>query len=92
MSYLELAKRIRAGIEPTMTAEPADGDIIAVLIDSTLLAAEIWLSFRDDFNPQDGKAVFYAHELPLLRNKTPEQLREIHKVKLAFGRGTRVSQ
>jgi hypothetical protein len=56
-----------------------------VEIASEVLGADIWLAFRDDFNPGDGKAVFYAHELPMLRTKTPEQLREIHKVKLAFG-------
>ena len=68
------------------------GEIIAVEIASEVLGAEIWLSFRNDFNPQDGKAVFYAHELPLLKDKTSEQLREIHRVKLAFGAGSRLRQ
>jgi hypothetical protein len=68
------------------------GEVVAVLIASQILGAEIWLSFRDDFNPQDGNAVFYAHELPLLKDKTPEQLHEIHKVKLTFGAGSTVRQ
>jgi len=68
------------------------GEIVAVEIDSTILGADIWLSFRDDFDPQDGKAVFYAHELPMLKTKTVNELCTIHKVKLAFGRGSRVRQ
>jgi len=68
------------------------GEIIAVEIASEVLGAEIWLSFRNDFNPQDGKAVFYAHELPLLKDKTSEQLREIHRVKWACGAGSRLRQ
>lgn len=68
------------------------GEIVAVLIASTVLAADIWLSFRDDFNPQDGKAVFYGHELAMLKTKTPEELRAIHRVKLTFGAGAKVRQ
>jgi len=69
-----------------------EGEIIAVEICSTILQAHIWFAFDDDFNPDDGQAVFYAHELPFLRGKKPEQLREILKVKLAFGPGSRVRQ
>jgi hypothetical protein len=68
------------------------GEIVAVEITSEVLGADIWLAFRDDFNAGDGKAIFYAHELPLLRTKTPEQLRTIHKTKLAFGPGSKVRQ
>jgi hypothetical protein len=74
-------------------ADPTEGEIIAVEIDSTVLAACIWLAFREDFDPQDGKAVFYAHELEFLKNKTPEQLQKIHALKLgAKGLGTKVRQ
>jgi hypothetical protein len=69
-----------------------DGEIIAVEICSRLLETHVWLAFDDSFNPNDAKAVFYAHELPFLKDKTPEQLREIHKVKVAFGPGSRVRQ
>ena len=68
------------------------GEIVAVEIASEVLGADIWLAFRDDFNVGDGKAVFYADELPVLKYKTREQLRAIHKTKLAFGAGSRVRQ
>jgi len=71
-----------------------DGRIVAVLIDSEVLQAEIWFALIDDWIPDEGdsRAVFYAHELPMLKTKTPQQLREIHKVKLAFGAGSRLRQ
>ena len=69
-----------------------NGEIVAVLICSKVLQAHIWLAFEDDFDPQDGQAVFYPVELPMLREKTPEQLREIHRVKLAGRPGARVRE
>jgi hypothetical protein len=69
-----------------------EGRIIAVEICSNVLQAHIWLAFDDSFNPGDGQAVFYADELPFLATKDAETLREIHKVKLAFGPGSRVRQ
>jgi hypothetical protein len=79
--------------EQTASADPTAGEIIAVEIDSTVLGACIWLAFDDDFDPKDGQAVFYAHELEFLKNKTPEQLRKIHALKLgAKGLGTKVRQ
>jgi hypothetical protein len=74
----------------TISCDVDAGEIVAVEIASEVLSADVWLAFRDAFNPGDDKAVFYAHELPLLKEKTLEQLREIHKVKLAFGAGSRV--
>jgi hypothetical protein len=65
----------------TLSCDIEAGEIVAVEIASEVLGADIWLSFRDDFNPGDGKATFYAHELPMLRTKTAAELREIHKVK-----------
>jgi hypothetical protein len=38
------------------------------------------------FETKDGLAIYYPEELPELRDKTPEDLREIHKVKMAFPR------
>ena len=69
-----------------------DGQYVAVLICSKVLESHIWLAFDDDFNPADSQAVLYAHELPFLSGKTAEQLREILKVQLAFGPGSRVRQ
>jgi len=76
----------------TLTCDIEAGEIVAVKIASTVLSADIWLAFSDDFKPGEGEplAVFYADEIPILDEKTPEQLREIHKAKLAFGPGARV--
>ena len=90
MSYLELAKKIQAEIKvPTATdvpTDPTEGDIIAVLIFSHVLEAEIWFALRDDFQrePGDNRAVFHASELPFLRTKTPEQLHATHTVKMTM--------
>ena len=71
-----------------------EGLIIAVKIASEVLGADIWLSFRDDFKPDDREplVVFYADEIPILIQKTPEELREIRKLKVAFGPGSRVTK
>jgi hypothetical protein len=70
-----------------------NAEIVAVLICSKILESHMWLSFSDDFNPADGLAVFYAHELEFLKAKTPEQLRKIHALKVgASGLGSKVRQ
>ncbi|MBI4490401.1 MAG: hypothetical protein HY694_15065 [Deltaproteobacteria bacterium] len=61
-----------------------DKTILGVKICSHILEDEIWLILDRAFIPTDGLACYYAEEIPLLRDKTPEELREIHKVKLAF--------
>jgi hypothetical protein len=63
----------------------------AVKICSTFLEDHLWLLIDRSFEPKDGLAVYYPEELSELRTKTAEQLREIHKVKLAFP-GARVIQ
>lgn len=63
----------------------------AVLICSALLEDHLWLILDRSFIPHDGLACYYAEELPSFKTKTPEQLREIHKAKLAFP-GCRVIQ
>ena len=65
--------------------------IQAVKISSHVLEDDIWLILDRSFIPRDGLAVYYPDEIPLLKTKTPEDLREIHKVKLAFP-GCRVIQ
>ena len=69
-----------------------EGPIVAVLICSHVLQAEIWLALEEDWkpDPDDKRAVFYATELEFLKNKTPAELRAIHKVRLVFGAGSRV--
>lgn len=75
---------VTSGDQP---ADPTEGPIIAVEICSNVLEAHIWLAFDDSFKANDGQAVFYADELPFLATKDADTLREIHKVKLAFGGG-----
>jgi len=67
------------------------GIIQAVKICSHVLEDEIWLILDRSFIPHDGLACYYAEEIPLLRDKTPEDLRQIHKAKLAF-LGARILQ
>jgi hypothetical protein len=100
MSYLEKARAKLKQAEPTPEyrvverpiADVTEGRVIAYLIASEVLGFDIWLALDDDFDPRDRLAVFYAHEIPLLAEKTPQQLREVHKIKLAFGPGSRVRQ
>jgi hypothetical protein len=68
-----------------------DGNLKAVKICSAVLEDHLWLILDSSFAPTDGLAWYYSEELPELKNKSPEQLREIHKVKLAFP-GCRVIQ
>jgi len=65
--------------------------IQAVKIASHILQDEIWIILDRSFIPGDGLACYYAEEIPLLKDKTPEDLRSIHKAKLAFP-GCRVIQ
>jgi len=69
--------------------DPTEGEIVAVLIASTVLGVPIWFALRDDWRPVAGDAtpVFYASELPFLRTKSPQTLREIFKTKTTFGGG-----
>jgi hypothetical protein len=103
MGYLDLARKAKEEYRRKRQAgtpsEPASVDIVidetvvAVLIDSTVLGTEIWFALDEGFRPDPGDAtpVFYASELPFLRTKSPETLREIFKVKTVF-RGGRVRQ
>jgi len=72
--------------------ELRDGEKLkAVMICSAVLEDHLWLILDCNFEPRDGLALYYPEELPILRNKTTEELRGIHKVKLAFP-GCRVIQ
>jgi hypothetical protein len=68
-----------------------EGRIIAYLNASEVLGCDIWVALDPSFDPGDGLAVYYPDELEFLKNKDIETLREIHKVKLAYG-GGRVRQ
>jgi hypothetical protein len=72
--------------------EVTDGQTLkAVKICSAVLEDHLWLILDCSFEPKDSLAIYYPEELPELRAKTPEQLREIHRVKLVFP-GCRVIQ
>jgi len=68
-----------------------DGSVQAVKIWSRILQDEIWLILARSFVPVDGLACYYPEELPLLKGKTEDQLRKIHKIKVVFP-GCRVVQ
>jgi len=63
----------------------------AIKICSAFLEDHLWFVMDRSFKPMDGLAIYYAEELLELKTKTPEQLREIHKIKLIFP-GCRVIQ
>jgi len=98
MNYLNLAKKAEEQLkrnelnktnEQNATVLEAiqvrkDGGIRAVKVSYGFLDDEIWLVFDPAFVPCDGLASYYAEEVPLLRNRTQEELREIHQYKLAY--------
>jgi hypothetical protein len=77
---------------PTNTGDTGDtgndfvigGRIIAVKICSHVLDDCIWLALDESFETDDGLAVFYAAEIPLLRDKPEETLRRTHEARLVF--------
>ena len=97
MSYLAIAKKAEEKLKGEKAEAAPFPEVIenktiqAVKIYSRILGDEIWLILDRSFTPSDGLACYYAEEIPLLRDKTPEELREIHKAKLAFP-GCRVIQ
>jgi hypothetical protein len=91
MDYLNIARKVKADFrkdhqgQAEATTSIEEGRIVAVLIASEVLGADIWFSLDDSFNPGDALAIFYADELPFLATKDAQTLKEIHKVKVAFG-------
>jgi hypothetical protein len=62
------------------------GMLKAAKICSAVLEDHLWLIFDRSFEPKDGLAIYYPEELATIATKSPEELREIHKVKLKFPR------
>ena len=96
MSYLAIVKKAEEELKHDNTPEAQEvreraNSIQAVKICSHVLEDEIWLILDRSFIPHDGLACYYPEEIPLLKTKTPEDIREIHKVKLVFP-GCRVIQ
>lgn len=72
--------------------EIRDGsNLKAVKICSAVLQDHLWLIVDRSFEPKDGLAIYYPEELAAIATKSPAELREIHRVKLAFP-GCRVIQ
>jgi len=84
-------KYLEKSDQPEAVEVREQGTIQAVKIASAVLNDDIWLILDRSFVPTDGLACYYTEEIPLLKTKTPEQLREIHRAKLAFP-GARVIQ
>jgi hypothetical protein len=83
-------RKIRAWIVEEVRAE--DGNLSAALIIcSAALEDHLWLVIDRGFEPKDELAIYYPEELAYLKTKTPEQLQQVHKAKLAFP-GSRVIQ
>ena len=62
-------------------------DAKAIRIASKVLGADIWLSLDPKFKfNEEGLARFELDEIPVMRDKTADQLRHIHQVKLIFKR------
>ena len=92
LARLEQKARLALIKNQTVAQEVHENETIrAVKIASRILNDNIWLILDREFIPHDGLACYYAEEIPLLRDKTPEELQEIHKAKLAFP-GARVIQ
>ena len=79
----EEAKRLALSDTEALEVQEAE-TIQGIKIASSILGDEIWLVLERSFIPHDDLACYYPEEIPLLRHKTPEELREIHKAKLAF--------
>ena len=91
-AWVEELKGLPSNPNVTEAIEVHEAETIqGVKIASTVLNDDIWLILDRAFIPHDGLAAYYPEEIPLLKNKTPEDIREIHKVKLVFP-GCRVIQ
>ncbi len=72
--------------------EVKEGEVLqAVKVYSSILDDDLWLIIDPSFEPNDGLACYCPDEIPRLKNRTSEELREIHKVKLVF-HGCRIIQ
>ena len=61
-----------------------NGTLRAVLICSSPLECHLWLILDRTFTPTDNLAQYFPEELPKLKQKNLEELRQTHEAKLAF--------
>jgi len=81
----EIVTRSTLEGEKTQAIEIRENRTIqAVKVYSHVLEDEVWLNLDHSFTPQDGLASYYVEEVPLLKNRTQEELKEIHKYKLTY--------
>ena len=85
MSYLALAKKIQAelksGAGAELEADPTEGRIVAVLIDSPIVGL-VWFAQSDSFKSGDGIPVFFMSEVPILEKMEPAELRRRYQQRL----------
>ena len=86
--HINMTSLVAKSFAPVTTRNGADilidNTVIAVLFDWPL-AGPFWLALRDDFISGDGLPVFFASELPHLRQMTPDELRRRYAEKKAIG-------
>jgi len=59
--------RFTAELEDKLAEAP--GRVAAVLIASEVLGCDVWLAFDKSFQSDNGLAVYYPEELPVLRTR-----------------------
>jgi hypothetical protein len=83
----ELSRASAKGHAVAAVEQVIDDRTVAVLIDSSVLGTSIWFAFDDDFKSGDDLPVFFASELPFLREMTTEELRRRYAEKKALSGG-----
>ncbi|MFQ5853111.1 MAG: hypothetical protein ACE5JU_21335 [Candidatus Binatia bacterium] len=84
-AWVEELKGLPSNPNVTEAKGVHEGETIqGVKIASTVLNDDIWLILDRSFIPTDGLACYYPEEIPLLKDKTLEELRQIHQTKLTF--------
>ena len=92
MDYLSIARKAKAEFQKDRQGQagaandPTEGRIVAVLIDSTVVGP-VWFAFNDGFKSGDDIPMFFASELPFLRNMGEAELRRRYEQKQALGGG-----
>jgi hypothetical protein len=68
-------------------SDVSEGRIVAVLIASEVLGADIWFALDDGWKSGDDIPVFFAGELPHLQKMNGDELRKRYEQKLALAGG-----
>ena len=76
VSFCQEVKALREGHwdVPAVKSVVLDSELVWVVKDEEQARAVIG----------EGKAVYYADEIEVLKTKTPVEIRDVHRVKLAF--------